>query len=323
MLFFVRQLQLARELKNPTIVIETDRNDLDDQLFGTFCAHGSALRMTPDQAQSAEEMRQLLTVDIGGLIFTSIQKFRGEEEEHPLLTNRGNVVVIADEAHRTQYALGRRYIAGDDAVREQIGYAAYLRQALPNATFIGFTGTPIELRDRNTAAVFGDIIDTYDMSQAVADKATVPIHYTARLVKLHLKLSNDEREQMDALAEELTEGDEAAIERGKGKLSRFGEVVGAADRVAQIAADIVEHFERRREAMAGGKGMIVAISRIVAVELYNQIAALRPEWVSTDPQDDAAGLLKVVITGNGNADPSPLQPHLRSKRRQKIIAERF
>jgi type I restriction enzyme R subunit len=323
MLFFVRQLQLTRDLRNPTIVIETDRNDLDDQLFGTFCTHGTALRMTPQQAQSAEEMRRLLTVDIGGLIFTSIQKFRGEDGGHPLLTDRSNVIVIADEAHRTQYGLGRRYIAGEDAVREQVGYAAYLRQALPNATFIGFTGTPIELRDRNTPAVFGDVIDTYDMRQAVADKATVPIHYTARLVKLHLKLSADEREQMDALAEELTEGDETAIERGKGKLSRYDEMVGAPGRVSQIATDIVEHFERRREAMAGGKGMIVAISRKVAVELYNDIAALRPEWVGADPQDDAAGLLKVVITGNGNADPPLLQPHLRSKRRREGIAERF
>ena len=200
---------------------------------------------------------------------------------------------------------------------------AYLRQALPNATFVGFTGTPIELRDRNTGAVFGDVIDTYDMSQAVADRATVPIYYTARLVKLHLRLSAEEREQMDALAEEVTEGDEIAVERGKGKLTRFEEVVGAPDRVAQIAADIVEHFERRREAMAGGKGMIVAISRRVAVELYDHIAALRPDWVSADPQDDASGLLKVVITGNGNTDPPLLQPHLRSKRRREAIAKRF
>ncbi len=323
MLFFVRQLQLARALKNPTIVIETDRNDLDQQLFGTFCAHGSALRITPRQADSAAEMRDLLKVDIGGVVFTSIQKFRGEDGGHPLLTDRSNVIVIADEAHRTQYGLRTRFLVGDAAIRQQLGFAGYLRQALPNATFVGFTGTPIELRDRNTAAVFGDVIDTYDMSQAVADKATVPIYYTARLVKLHLKLSAEEREQMDALAEEVTEGDEIAIERGKGKLTRFEEVVGAPDRVAQIAADIVEHFERRREAMAGGKGMVVAISRRVAVELYNHIAALRPEWVSTDPQDDAIGLLKVVITGNGNTDPQPLQPHLRSKRRREAIAERF
>jgi type I restriction enzyme, R subunit len=323
MLFFVRQLQLARALKNPTIVIETDRNDLDQQLFGTFCAHGSALRITPRQADSAAEMRGLLRVDIGGVVFTSIQKFRGEDGGHPRLTDRSNVIVIADEAHRTQYGLQKRFVVGDEAVQEQIGFAAYLRQALPNATFVGFTGTPIELRDRNTIDVFGEVIDTYDMSQAVADQATVPIYYTARLVKLHLKLSAEEREQMDALAEEATEGDEIAVERGKGKLTRFEEVVGAPDRVAQIAADIVEHFERRRESMAGGKGMIVAISRRVAVELYNHIARLRPDWVSANPQDDARGFLKVVITGNSSIDPPLLQPHLRSKRRREAIAKRF
>ena len=162
-------------------------------------------------------MRQLLKVDIGGVVFTSIQKFRGADGGHPQLTDRSNVIVIADEAHRTQYGLGRRFIVGAEAVREQVGFAAYLRQALPNATFVGFTGTPIDLHDRSTEGVFGEIIDTYDMSQAVADKATVPIHYTARLAKLHLHLSDEEREQMDALADELTEGDETAVERGKGK----------------------------------------------------------------------------------------------------------
>jgi type I restriction enzyme R subunit len=323
MLFFVRQLQLSHELKNPTIVVETDRNDLDHQLFGAFCTHGSALRITPRQADSAAEMRQLLKVDIGGIVFTSIQKFRGADGGHPILTDRSNVIVIADEAHRTQYGLGRRFIVGAAAVHEQVGFAAYLRQALPNATFVGFTGTPIDLHNRSTEGVFGEIVDSYDISQAVADKATVPIHYTARLAKLHLRLSDEEREQMDALAEELTEGDETAVERGKGKLTRFEEVVGAPERVAEIAADIVAHFEQRREAMAGGKGMIVAISRRVAVDLYDQIEVLRPNWVSADPQDDAAGLLKVVITGNGNEDPPALQPHLRSKRRREAVAERF
>ena len=323
MLFFVRQLQLAKALRNPTIVLVTDRNDLDDQLFGTFNAHISALRGVPKQAESAAEMRDLLTVDIGGLVFTAIQKFRGEDGEHPLLTDRSNVVVIADEAHRTQYGFKKRFVVGENGVREQVGFAEYLRQALPNATVVGFTGTPIETRDRDTRAVFGDVIDTYDMTQAVADKATVPIHYAARLAKLRLQLSDEERVELDALADELTEGDEAAIERGKGKLTRFQEVVGSPDRVALVAADIVEHFERRREAMAGGKGMIVAISRRVAVGLYDQIAALRPDWVSTDPHDDSSGMLKVVITGNGNADPAPLQPHLRSKKRREDLAERF
>lgn len=323
MLFFVRALQLAKALRNPTIVLVTDRNDLDDQLFGTFNAHLSALRGTPQQADSAEEMRRLLAVDIGGLVFTGIQKFRGEEGEHPLLTDRRNVIVIADEAHRTQYGFKKRFVIENGGVREQVGFAEYLRQALPSATFVGFTGTPIEQKDRHTEAVFGDVIDSYDMTQAVADKATVPIHYTARLAKLRLDLTEEERVELDALADELSEGDEAAVEREKGRLSRFEEAVGAPDRVALIAADVVEHFERRREAMNGGKGMIVTISRRVAVELYNQIAALRPGWVSADPRDDGEGLLKVVITGKGNADPEPLQPHLRSKKRREDLAEQF
>jgi type I restriction enzyme, R subunit len=323
MLFFVRQLQLAKALKNPTIVVVTDRNDLDDQLAGTFNAHSSALRTTPAQADSADEMQRLLTVDIGGLVFTSIQKFRGEDGEHSLLTPRSNVVVIADEAHRTQYGFKKRFIVADGAVQEHVGFAEYLRQALPNATFLGFTGTPIDDKDRSTVGVFGEVIDTYDMTQAVADKATLPIHYTARLAKLRLNLTDEERAELDVLAEELTEGDDAAIERGKSNLTRFEEVVGAPDRIAQIASDIVEHFERRREAMAGGKGMIVTISRRVAVELYDQIAALRPDWVSADPHNDAVGMLKVVITGKGNADPAPLQPHLRTKKRLEMLAERF
>ncbi|AWV20097.1 Type I restriction-modification system restriction subunit (plasmid) [Roseomonas mucosa] len=323
MLFFVRQLQLTRALRNPTIVMLTDRSDLDDQLFGTFSAHASALRGTPRQAESAAEMRDLLKVDIGGLVFTSIQKFRDEDGAHLLLTERGNVIVIADEAHRTQYGFRKRFVAGEGKVRERVGFAELLRQALPNATYVGFTGTPIALRDRNTKAVFGDVVDTYDMAQSIADRATVPIHYTARLARLRVDLSDDDRAALDALAEELTEGDAAAVERGKGKLARFEEVVGAPGRVAAVAADIVDHFDRRREAMAGGKGMIVAISRRVAVELYDRIAALRPSWVAADPADDDSGMLKVVITGNGSADPEPLQPHLRTKRRLENLAERF
>ncbi|BAK84650.1 type I restriction endonuclease subunit R [Komagataeibacter medellinensis] len=323
MLFFVRQLQLAKPLRNPTVVIVTDRNDLDDQLFGIFNHHISALRGTPRQANSAAEMRQLLAVDIGGLVFTGIQKFRGDEDGHPLLTDRRNVIVIADEAHRSQYGLRKRFVVDRNGVRETVGFAEYLRQALPNATFVGFTGTPIEEKDRNTQAVFGDVIDTYDMTQAVTDKATVPIHYTARLAKLRLELSENEREELDALAEELSEGDEAAVEHEKGKLGRFEEVVGAPDRIHEVARDIVAHFEARREALGGGKGMIVTISRRVAVELYNRIAVLRPDWVSADPRDDATGMLKVVITGKGNTDPELLQPHLRSKRQREELAERF
>ena len=215
MLFFVRQLQLAKPLRNPTVVLVTDRNDLDDQLFGTFNDHKSALRGVPRQADSGDDMRRLLTVDVGGLVFTGIQKFRGDGGEHLLLTDRRNVIV-ADEAHRSQYGFGKRFQVEKGGVREAVGFAEYLRQALPNATFVGFTGTPIEEKDRNTQTVFGDVIDTYDMTQAVADKATVPIHYTARLVKLRLELTDEERQQLDALAEELSEGDEAAVDGRRG-----------------------------------------------------------------------------------------------------------
>jgi type I restriction enzyme, R subunit len=240
-----------------------------------------------------------------------------------LLTNRANVIVIADEAHRTQYGFKKRFVAGEDAVRETAGFADCVRQALPNATFVGFTGPPIALGDRDTRAVFGDVIDTCDMAQSVADRATVPLHYTVRLAKLKLNLSDEDRAELDALAEELTEGDERAAERAKGKLARFEEVVGAFNRVAEIAADIVTHFERQRAAMAGGKGMIVTISRRVAVAMYDAIAALRPEWVSADPRDDSSGMLKVEITGQGSDEPQALQPHLRSKKRREAMAERF
>lgn len=323
MVFFVRQLQLARELKNPTIVVVTDRNDLDDQLFSTFADHGAALRGTPRKASNSEEMRRLLAVDIGGLVFTTIQRFRGEDGSHPRLTDRSNVIVIADEAHRTQYGFKKRYVERDGGVEESIGFADYLRQALPNATAVGFTGTPIEERDRDTYGTFGDVIDTYDMTRAVQDKATVPIHYTARLARLHLALDENERTQLDDLADELAEGDDAAVERIKGRLARFDEVIGAPDRIAQVAADLVEHFEARRDAMAGGKAMVVTVSRLVAVKLYDEIVRLRPAWAPADPSDDKIGMLKVVITGSRADDPQTLQPHLRSKARLEALANRF
>lgn len=320
MLFYVRQLQLAKKLRNPTIVVVTDRNDLDDQLYKTFCAHSSAIRGTPQNADSVAAVREQLRVHIGGLVFTTIQRFRGDDGEHPLLTDRSNVIVIADEAHRSQYGLNRRFVTRGDEVREEVGFAEYLRQALPNATFIGFTGTPIDERDRSTSAVFGDVIDTYDMTQSVIDKATVPIHYSARLAKLQLKLDQAQREELDALAEELAEGSDArAAEQLKARFSRFEEIVGSPERVATVAADIVAHFEERRVAMGGGKGMIVAISRQVAVALYDEITRLRPEWAG---DDDASGFVKVVITGS-NADPAPMQPHIRTKARLEELADRF
>ena len=323
MLFFARQLQLAKALRNPTIVIVTDRNDLDDQLFKTFAAHSSALRTTPRNAETVAEVREQLNIDIGGLVFTTIQRFRGEDGTHPMLTDRRNVIVIADEAHRTQYGLNRKFVTRGEEVIEEVGFAEYLRQALPNATFVGFTGTPIDQRDRSTEAVFGNVIDTYDMTQAVTDKATVPIHYTARLARLQLQLDDDERAKLDELADELVEGDDAiSAERLKGKLSRFERVVGAQDRIDTVAADIVEHFERRQEAMGGGKGMIVTISRQVAVTLHDAIVKLRPDWGSADPHDDASGKLKVVMTGN-NSDPEAMQSHIRKKSRLETMADRF
>ncbi|WP_336950704.1 type I restriction endonuclease subunit R [Sphingobium aromaticivastans] len=323
MLFYVRQLQLAKKLKNPTIVVVTDRNDLDDQLYKTFIAHGSAIRGIPQSADTVAAVRELLKVDIGGLVFTTIQRFRGDDGEHPLLTNRSNVIVIADEAHRSQYGLNRRFVTRGDEVREEVGFAEYLRQALPNATFIGFTGTPIDEKDRSTSAVFGDVIDTYDMTQSVIDKATVPIHYSARLARLQLNLDEQQREELDALAEELTEGSDArAAEQLKARFSRFEEIVGSTERIATVAADIVAHFEERQVAMGGGKGMIVAISRQVAVALYDEIARLRPAWAGTDPVDDRNGVMKVVITGN-NADPPHMQSHIRTKSRLEALADRF
>ena len=323
MLFYVRQLQLAKKLKNPTIVMVTDRNDLDDQLFKTFVAHGSAIRGEPRNAETVAAVRELLKVDIGGLVFTTIQRFRGDDGEHPLLTDRSNVIVIADEAHRSQYGLNRRFVTRGDEVREEVGFAEYLRQALPNATFIGFTGTPIDEKDRSTAAVFGDVIDTYDMTQSVIDKATVPIHYSARLAKLMLRLDADQRDELDTLAEELTEGsDVRAAEQLKAKFSRFEEIVGSKERIETVAADIVAHFEERKVAMGGGKGMVVAISRQVAVSLYDEIARLRPAWVGADPADDGDGMMKVVITGN-NSDPQAMQPHIRTKSRLEEVADRF
>ena len=323
MLFYVRQLQLAKELRNPTIVVVTDRNDLDDQLFKTFAVHSGAIRSIPQNAETVAAVRDQLRVDIGGLVFTTIQRFRGDEGEHPLLTDRRNVIVIADEAHRSQYGLNRGYVARGDEVREEIGFAEYLRQALPNATFIGFTGTPIDQRDRSTETVFGNVIDTYDMTQAVIDKATVPIHYSARLARLQLNLDEEQREELDALAEELVEGSDInAAEQLKARFSRFEEIVGSPDRVRTVAADIVTHTEQRRLAMGGGKSMVVAISRQVAVALFDEIAKLRPDWVCANSADDKLGMMKVVMTGS-NADPENMQPHIRTKKRLEELADRF
>jgi len=261
MVFFSGKITQA--LHNPTIVVITDRNDLDGQLFGTFCRCSELLRQTPRQAESREQLKEYLRVASGGVVFTTIQKFLFEgSSQFPLLSDRENIVVIADEAHRTQYG----FIGG---------LARHMRSALPNASFIGFTGTPIELSDRNTRAVFGEYIDVYDVSRAVEDKTTVPIYYEARLAKIALK--EEERPKIDPEFEELTEGEEIERkEKLKSKWARLEAMVGAEKRITLIAQDIVDHFENRLSTLEG-KGMIVVMSRRIAVDLYNELIKLRPQ----------------------------------------------
>ena len=305
MAFYAGKIVTQPELKNPTIVVITDRNDLDDQLYGTFCGCHELLRQTPEQADSREDLRAKLQVASGGVVFTTIQKFLAESgEEHPLLSERRNIVVIADEAHRSQY----------DFIR---GFARNMRDALPNASFIGFTGTPIELTDRNTRAVFGNYVDTYDIERAVQDGATVPIYYEARLQKI--ELDESERPRIDPEFEEVTEAEEfERREKLKSKWARLEALVGAEKRIKLIAADLVEHFDERLEAM-DGKAMVVCMSRRICVELYDALAELRPEWAS---EDDAAGAMKVVMTGSAS-DPLDWQQHIRNKPRREALAHRF
>ncbi|MDA8219319.1 MAG: HsdR family type I site-specific deoxyribonuclease, partial [Dehalococcoidales bacterium] len=284
----------------------TDRNDLDDQLFGTFSRCHELLRQTPVQAQDRADLRRLLQVASGGVVFTTIQKFFPEEkgDRYPLLSERPNVVVIADEAHRSQY----------DFVD---GFARHMRDALPNASFIGFTGTPIEVDDRNTRAVFGDYISVYDIQRAVEDGATVPIYYESRLAKL--ALDERERPRLDEDFEEATEGEEVARkEKLKSKWAALEAVVGAERRVGLIARDLVAHFQQRQAAMEG-KAMVVCMSRRICVDLYNAIVREHPEW---HDEDDAKGAIKVVMTGSAS-DRLDWQPHIRNKARREAIAGRF
>jgi type I restriction enzyme R subunit len=317
MAFYVSKLEKHPALKNPTVVVVTDRNDLDEQLFGTFVAHPDLFQVVPEKAESREDLRARLNRASGGIIFTTMQKFAPNGVlRNDVVSDRANVIVIADEAHRTQYGLGAQV----DRKTGQINYglATHLRDTLPNATFIGFTGTPIELSDRNTYQVFGDVIDTYDIAQAVDDGATVPIYYTARLVQLHF--DQELREVIDEGSDEILEGEEETErEKQKSKWSRLVAVAGAPDRVKTIAADIVSHFEERRDAMGGGKGMIVAMSRRIAVALYDEIARLRPGWVDAD---DAKGIVKVVMTGSAS-DPIEFRPHVRRKSENEKLANRF
>ena len=306
MAFFVGEIVREPEMKNPTVVVMTDRNDLDDQLFATFSRCGDLLRQTPVKARDREDLRRRLSVESGGVVFTTVQKFfpDGKGERHPVLSTRRNIVVIADEAHRSQY----------DFVD---GFAAHIRDALPNASFVGFTGTPIETRDANTRAVFGDYISIYDIGRAVEDGATVPIYYESRLAEL--ALDEAEKPNIDIEFEEVTEGEESARkEKIKNKWAQLEALVGADARLDRVAADIAEHFERRVEAMEG-KAMVVTMSRRIAVEMYRRLTRLRPDWHS---DEDDRGALKVVMTGSAS-DPPDWQRHIGTKALRERLARRF
>jgi type I restriction enzyme R subunit len=306
MAFYAGRVISHPAMENPTIVVITDRNDLDDQLFGTFARCSELLRQPPVQADDRADLRRLLTREAGGVVFTTVQKFFPDEkyDVHPVLSERRNIVVIADEAHRSQY----------DFID---GYARHMHDALPNASFIGFTGTPIELTDKNTRSVFGDYISVYDIQRAVDDGATVPIYYESRLARL--ELDENERPRLDPEFEEITETQEQdERERTKTKWAQLEALVGAKKRIELIARDLVEHFEGRRIAF-DGKAMVVCMSRRICVELYDEIVKLRPEWAGAD---DADGAIKIVMTGSA-ADGPEWQQHIRNKPRREALAKRF
>jgi type I restriction enzyme R subunit len=306
MAFYAGRVVLHPAMKNPTLVVLTDRNDLDEQLFGTFARCKELLRQSPEQATDRGHLRELLKVASGGVVFTTIQKFFPETrgDTFPLLSERSNIVVIADEAHRSQY----------DFID---GFARHMRDALPNASFVGFTGTPIDSADRNTRSVFGDYISVYDIQRAVQDGATVPIYYESRLAKLNLK--EEEKPHLDETFDELTESEELeGREKLKTKWSALEALVGTDRRLSLIAEDLVQHFETRLEAM-DGKAMIVCMSRRICVDLYKALVALRPGWHNGSDDD---GAIKIVMTGSAS-DPADWQPHIRSKRRREALAKRF
>jgi len=304
MVFYTGKLVLT--LNNPTIVLLTDRNDLDDQLFGVFSRCQDILRQTPVQANSREELKSLLSLASGGIIFTTIQKFFPDlkGDKYPKLTDRSNIIVIADEAHRSQY----------DFID---GFARHLRDALPNASFIGFTGTPLERDDKNTPEVFGNYIDIYDIERAISDGSTVSIYYESRLAKL--KLKEEEIPKIDEKFEQVTEGEEE-LERQKlkGKWAKLEAVVGSANRISQVAKDIVEHFEQRQKVLSS-KAMIVCMSRRICIDLYNEIIKLRPSWHSDEVE---TGVIKIIMTGSPS-DPPQWQKHIYSKDKKRYLAERF
>lgn len=316
MAFYAGLLVADPRMANPTLVVLTDRNDLDDQLFATFAMCRDLIRQTPVQAQNREHLRTLLNRASGGVVFTTLQKFSPatDETDFPALTDRSNVVVIADEAHRSQYGFKARVASQTGEIA--YGFAKYLRDALPNASFIGFTGTPIEATDVNTPAVFGHYIDIYDISRAVEDGATVPIYYESRLARI--ELDEDEKPRIDAEIEALLEDeDEPSAERTKQKWSTVEALVGSDKRLALVAADLVQHFEDRVAAL-NGKAMMVCMSRRICVALYDEIIKLRPDWHSSD---DNAGSIKIVMTGAAS-DPVEWQQHVGNKAHRDLLAKR-
>jgi len=316
MAFYAGQLVKHPALENPTIVVITDRNDLDDQLYGTFAGAQDLIRQAPIQADSREDLQKELNRAAGGVVFTTIQKFAPPtgESDYPALTHRRNVIVIADEAHRSQYGFRARVEQKTGDI--SYGFAKYMRDALPNASFIGFTGTPIEKDDVNTPAVFGEYIDIYDISRAVEDGATVPIYYESRLARI--ELPEDEKPTVDAEIEALTEGEELSdAERLKQKWATVEALVGSKKRLELVAKDLVEHFEQRVLSL-DGKAMVVAMSRRICVALYDEIIKLRPHWHDEDPNK---GVIKVVMTGSAS-DPPTWQQHIGNKARRDLIAKR-
>ncbi len=321
MVFFTGKIVLA--LDNPTIVVITDRNDLDDQLFDTFAASTQLLRQEPRQVESREDLKEKLKVASGGVIFTTIQKFQpGEGNIYETLSQRENIIVLADEAHRTQYGFKAKTIDDKnekgDVIGKRIvyGFAKYMRDALPKATYIGFTGTPIENTDVNTPAVFGNYIDVYDISQAVDDGATVRIYYESRLAKVNL--SDEGKKLVEELDDELKEGDLTDTQKAKAKWTQLEALIGSENRIKNVAKDIILHFGQRQEIFEG-KGMIVSMSRRIAADLYDEIVKIKPEWHSDDLNK---GVIKVVMTSSSSDGPK-MSKHHTTKQQRKILADRM
>jgi type I restriction enzyme R subunit len=317
--------KVIQQLNNPTVVVITDRNDLDDQLFGTFTASNQLLRQKPVQAESRKNLRDLLNTAGGGIVFTTIQKFYpfDEEDTYPTLSERKNIVVITDEAHRSQYGFSAKtkYITDKEGneigTQTRYGLAKYLRDALPNATYLGFTGTPIEKEDRSTPAVFGDYIDIYDVSQAVEDGATVKIYYESRLAKV--KLLEEYKDKIDEEVASVAENEKATLsEQAKAKWAKIEAIIGNKNRITDISRDIIDHFSKRREVFEG-KAMIVCMSRRIAVEMYEAIIKEKPEWHN---EDKRKGNIKVVMTSS-SSDPLNWQLHNTSKLEREMLADRF